>query len=581
MGGSKRFFFSYCMLPGRNATGQAWSWLAFPCDVTHNSIECDFDIQKLEQEEEPELPLVHCVLRVALVLATLGFLNFALFTKQFQSRPAITFWIAVIACGSATGISMATYQLVLNASIDFIWGTVGSLLERSAIGLPLPLIIPPLLLGLTAVFADRLPNGGASLFVKSVLHDEVIPIFVGFVGIPLTSITAITSGGSAGPEGPVLPIGGSVGAWYWRFVEGSRSRDAREPSRALNLGDLILVGGCASIAAFFDDVISGCIFVMEVPHLTGLQRSHALPAALIASFSSWFSHRLLMVPFGIEYSPKMAAIRTSPNLGFAPAMSIDIVLSVPCGLLAGVMSIAFIRARQFLDPLPFPSKSFKSPLLRGMTCGLIVGAFALLRPHTLMWGEAQLDKLSGSAVLGTSEQAQFEMLYAEAWHTHWLYALSVGLVKFVTIVITTTCGYPAGIVFPLILVGYFVGGTIGASPLVVALFGSAYSSVLPQTLGACVGSAFLSGVMHVPLGTALLCQRMTGCDAHGFAMLLIANYVSCFFNPLTIFKQENEARPDYIGPVSPMLRAAGTMAVKPVDEGGFTAVPALDEEGED
>ena len=55
-----------------------------------------------------------------------------------------------------------------------------------------------------------------------------------------------------------------------------------------------------------------------------------------------------------------------------------------------------------------------------------------------------------------------------------------------------------------------------------------------------MGGAFLSGVMHVPLGTALLVQRMSGCDAHGFAMLLVANYIATFLNPYTLFKQENE-----------------------------------------
>ena len=71
-------------------------------------------------------------------------------------------------------------------------------------------------------------------------------------------------------------------------------------------------------------------------------------------------------------------------------MSIDILLGMPCGLAAGLMSIAFIRARQYLDSTPFPSASFRSPLLRGALCGLLVGFIALLYPRTLMWGEAQV-----------------------------------------------------------------------------------------------------------------------------------------------------------------------------------------------
>ena len=73
-----------------------------------------------------------------------------------------------------------------------------------------------------------------------------------------------------------------------------------------------------------------------------------------------------------------------------------------------------------------------------------------------------------------------------------------------------------------------------------ALLGGAIATRLPETLGACLGGAFLAGVMHVPLGTALLVQRMSGCDAHGLTMLIVANYIACFLNPLTIFKQEPE-----------------------------------------
>ena len=139
-----------------------------------------------------------------------------------------------------------------------------------------------------------------------------------------------------------------------------------------------------------------------------------------------------------------------------------------------------------------------------------------------------------------------------------------------TIVITTTCGYPAGIVFPLIFVGYTIAGGLAACPLVLALAGPRFAHELPQTLGACLGGGFLAGVMHVPLGTALLVQRMSGCDAHGFTMLLVANYIATAVNPLTLFKQVRDLlRSPHVYP--PSMTFADLLCVHPRCKGARTA----------
>ena len=303
----------------------------WPCEVAHNSIICEGDPPRLDKSNnEPPFSAFDNSVRIVLVLGIIALLSCEpLLARQ---KPFVVAWALICGCGAATGAAMALYQFVLNTSIDFTWGVVGTWMERT-VSLPLPLLIPPILLSLTAFLADRIPNGGASLFVKSVLHSESIPIFTAMANIPLVSIIAITSGGSAGPEGPVLPIGGGIGAWY----HGVLQRHAAGGSRTVQcLGDFILVGGCASIAAFFDDPLAGCIFVMEVPHFLGLSRAHVLPASLLGSCCAWFAHRLLMVPLGIEYrwviSPDLPCIspiyphllvpsRISPHLPTPPHTS--------------------------------------------------------------------------------------------------------------------------------------------------------------------------------------------------------------------------------------------------------------------
>jgi H+/Cl- antiporter ClcA len=103
---------------------------------------------------------------------------------------------------------------------------------------------------------------------------------------PIVSIVAIASGGSAGPEGPVLYIGAAIGQ-LMRFTSSAHSPPIASPSPPISAasdwrtwwrlsggaqrptGEDALIGGAAAIAAFFDHPVSGCLFVMELPHMHG------------------------------------------------------------------------------------------------------------------------------------------------------------------------------------------------------------------------------------------------------------------------------------------------------------------------
>jgi H+/Cl- antiporter ClcA len=208
---------------------------------------------------------------------------------------------------------MASYQWGLNWLMDGVWGQSARMLETLSVqnNLPggtfaflAPLLVPALMLGLSGTLGELVPNGSAGLFVSSVLNSEPVSFRRGAFGVTLISLIAIASGGSAGPEGPVLGIGSAIGTYYWNFQRRlSRRSHPTILRRSLEVGDMVLVAGCASIAAFFDDPLSGCIFVLEVPHISGLQRSSAFPAALVACVFSHSIHRAFMGPLGVAYSP--------------------------------------------------------------------------------------------------------------------------------------------------------------------------------------------------------------------------------------------------------------------------------------
>lgn len=517
----------------------ALSFARWDCEVSHEGVYCPADnVRPEDWKQPPELDdrtVDNCILLVVFAISTLILVVNHVVPAEWmpchrlhlvissQKRAAILIWTTVVTCGGVTGVAMAVYQWMLNYVIDSMWSLFFAISESLArywvmpsgsLRFLTPLFLPSVMLGLSGITATLLPNGSAPLFVKSVLNSEPVGLFRGLVGVCMVSIIAIASGGSAGPEGPVLAIGSALGTVYWIFQQhAGRQLQQTVLLRSLELGDMVLVAGCATIAAFFDDPLSGCIFVMEVPHMSGLQRVGALPAALIASTFSYHAHRTMMAPLGIAYSPSFTP-------GHCNRIELFFFFAVCSGLLAGCMARAFIKLRKWLDAIPM-----RQPY-RGMLCGLLVGALALIEPWTLMWGEPQMEPMS--------HDAKFTGMCA----------LRRGLIKFAATLITTTSGYSAGIVFPLLYMGYCVGIALGEPieallPIIgfdTAIFD--FEGLPPgRSIGHCVGAAMLAGTMHTPLGTALLVQRMSNGDPLYFGMMLLTNYIACAVNTESLFGQ--------------------------------------------
>ena len=143
-----------------------------------------------------------------------------------------------------------------------------------------------------------------------------------------------------------------------------------------------------------------------------------------------------------------------------------------------------MRLRKWLDVLPLAQPA------RGLLCGLIVGLFAVYEPHTLTWGEPMMEPLSRSS-------HSMSMSTLDPW------LLRLGVLKFVTTIVTTTSGYSAGIVFPLMFIGYSVGTGL-SSPLTVLVrtfTNIALDESTDLSFGHCMSSAMLAGTMHVSFGT--------------------------------------------------------------------------------
>jgi H+/Cl- antiporter ClcA len=127
-----------------------------------------------------------------------------------------------------------------------------------------------------------------------------------------------------------------------------------------------------------------------------------------------------------------------------------------------------------LDSLPY------RPATRGLVMGALVGLVGLYMPETLTWGEFQIDILTKARTpLGVGDST----------------ALAVA--KYCAILVTVSSGYGAGIVYPLVMVGYCFG------PLLAA-------ALQPRALDSyCTASSFVSTTSR-DVGVELVSQVTVG-----------------------------------------------------------------------
>jgi H+/Cl- antiporter ClcA len=319
-------------------------------------------------------------------------------------------WAQPVITGAVVGAAMAFYQVLLQCVMCAVWGSdfinEGNSVNGRNTKAMAVVAIPAVLLSASGVLQAYLKGGNAAQFVAAVNYNWDVDAFRGLISTSVVSIVGIASGGSAGPEGPVLYIGAAIGQlmrfrgpaalfssgaidtppiastaplalsasdWRkWWQLSGSRTRSK---------GDDALIGGAAAIAAFFDHPVSGCLFVMELPHMHGsMHKGDVLPSALIASTVAWLSHRMIMDAANIMPPPILPPVCTMP-IG-------ELWLALPLGVFIGFISYCFVRTRQLLDTLPYPT------WVRGFVLGSIVGLVGLFMPDTLTWGEFQIEILA-------------------------------------------------------------------------------------------------------------------------------------------------------------------------------------------
>mgnify|MGYP003451342450 CR=1 FL=1 len=287
-------------------------------------------------------------------------------------------------------------------------------------------------------------------------------LFVAPLKILTTAIT-LGSGGSAGKEGPIVQIGSTLGAtmgsWFKR----------NEHDRKI----LIAAGAAAGIAGVFNAPIAGVIFSIELI-TRKFNISHTLTialAAIIANIVTRYSGvKAISIPLNVIPSTDWQAL----------------VLSIPLGLIAGVLAIIFGFCLYLFTVL---FHHYKVPAFVPTTIGgFMVGCIGLFIPYI--------------------HEPMMMPLIAEMLSLNNLSILFIASVLFAKILatgLTLGSGSSGGVFAPALLIGTLLGALYATF---IALFGFGDAAMTTTFILIGMGS-FFAGITHAPITAIIILVELT------------------------------------------------------------------------
>lgn len=377
----------------------------------------------------------------------------------------------MILLGMATGV-MVGYAAVLFVLLIEVMqvaffnegGKLFEILERAPW---YRIVFVPAIGGLAAGLAIRYlapearGHGVSEVMEAIALNGGVIRGRVAVVKI-IASACTLGSGGSVGREGPIVQVGAAIASKMGQIF-GANSRQ---------LTTLAGCGSAAGIAAIFNAPIAGAIFALEV----------ILGDFGLATFAP------------IVLASVMGTVVAQSQLGNYPSFEtpayqfispfFEVPLYVILGILAGFVSVAFIRALADAEER-FARWTLWDPL-KTATGGLMIGLIGLAVPHVLGGGYAVM-----TATL-------FDRL-------PWMLLCALLVTKLFATSITVGSGGSGGTFAPALFLGVTLGGIFGN--LVHFLFPAQTATAGAYAL---VGmGAVLAGAAQAPLTALLLAFEIT------------------------------------------------------------------------
>jgi H+/Cl- antiporter ClcA len=349
-------------------------------------------------------------------------------------------WAVVI--GVVMGVYVSFWKSLIEGGVDFMWKTLPAELLRLGVftdihgSFPLyhymwicPAVWGGILSYLFVILPFTIPDQNEWI---TGVHSKGILDHRGFVALFILSTLAMMSGLSLGPELPLVLTAGMVGSWF-----GLLCKQSMLQARVLNL-----TAASAAVGGFFGFPMAGAVFVLEIPHRMGLQYFEALSPATISSIVAVLTNRLIInndvtgyysYPFlsaslpseiftsaivygmygalvGLLYGKGALLFKGYVHEFFqAPSKHIQHItdFSSSKGEETPLMVSSRKKRKKRRPPTPQPTwrervfgfgcifiKDEKTRAgLAGFVAGALVGLVGMYLPHTMFWGEAQLQNL--------------------------------------------------------------------------------------------------------------------------------------------------------------------------------------------
>lgn len=295
----------------------------------------------------------------------------------------------------------------------------------------------------------------------------------------LGSLVNVASGGSAGLEGPIAFSAAAVGS---TVAAGAK---VAERQRIL----LLACGVAGGIGAIFNAPLTGVIFATEVV-LAEWSLATVIPVVVAATVATSIGRGVL----GAEGAFSSGEFTWDAG---------DLALSVPLGLLAGVVSVGLVGAI-------FKTEKLAAKLKEGSFLGKpgVVAAFAGLGVGAIGWLFPQ--------AIGEGYELVNECLNDDHHSELFMATAMILLAKFVATVLTLGSNAPGGIFAPSLVLGAALGFSYGGAIDLIGI------DVEPGFFALLAMAGLVAGTMQAPFTGIFLALETTSSWSETLPLMLVA-----------------------------------------------------------